>query len=151
MKLSKQQREKIYQTFGGRCAYCGDNLTKSWNADHIKPVVRIENILKNPENDTLENIFPSCKSCNTIKNSFSLEEFRTNIKNFINSLNLYNIQYKFSKRYGLVQETNKDVIFFFETFKRRVKVIEGVDIVLKEQILKKDSNNNYVWIDVNEE
>jgi hypothetical protein len=50
-----------------------------------------------------------------MKHSYSLEYFRETIKKFVNSLNLYNNQYKFAKKYGLVQETEKEVIFYFET------------------------------------
>jgi hypothetical protein len=62
---------------------------------------------------------PACASCNIQKNSYSLEQFRTNIKQFVNSLNEYSTQYKFAKRYGLVSENNIDVKFYFETFKQQ--------------------------------
>lgn len=125
--MNKKLREKIKKKYSGKCAYCGCELVKGWHVDHIKPVVRDSKwnrnkgrfiptgILKNPENENIDNYNPSCPSCNIQKNSFTLEEFRKNIQNFVNSLNNYSTQYKFAKRYNLVTETNKKVIFYFET------------------------------------
>jgi 5-methylcytosine-specific restriction endonuclease McrA len=88
----KKLRNEILMKYGGNCAYCGINLIdKKFHIDHIEPIVR--NIGKsgceNPENDNFENLNPSCPSCNIQKNSFTLEQFRSNIKSFLNSLNQY--------------------------------------------------------------
>ena len=68
-----------------------------------------------PERLHIDNQMPACASCNINKHSMSLEEFRAMITGFINSLNQYNTQYKIAKRYGLIQETIKPVVFYFET------------------------------------
>ena len=40
-KLSKkEQRQILKMKYGGRCAYCGEELGDRWHADHIKPVLR---------------------------------------------------------------------------------------------------------------
>ena len=137
MAISKKDRETVYRKFGGRCAYCGCELTKGWHVDELEPVVRGWEYLKDehgnriwdtekkdyktkptmlyPERLTLANQMPACAPCNIQKNSFPLEAFRQNIFNFVNSLNQYSTQYKFAKRYGLVQETVKPIVFYFET------------------------------------
>jgi 5-methylcytosine-specific restriction endonuclease McrA len=129
----KTDRQIIFDKFGGKCAYCGCELQKGWHVDHIQPIVRDFKYSKyksrfehtgscrNPENENLDNYNPSCASCNIQKNSFTLEQFRNNIKQFVNSLNQYSTQYKFAKRYGLITENNVDVIFYFETFKTNEK------------------------------
>jgi 5-methylcytosine-specific restriction endonuclease McrA len=113
----KKYREILFGKYGGKCAYCGETLTKGWHADHIEPIVR--NMLiggcQKPENNNLENMNPSCASCNIQKNSYTLEQFRSNIQYFVDSLNKNSTQYKFAKRYGLVVETNEKVKFYFET------------------------------------
>ena len=83
---------------------------------HLEPVVRSlkDGSFEKPENHNLDNFNPSCAPCNIQKNSYSLEEFRFNIKQFVNSLNQYSTQYKFAKKYGLVSETEIDVKFYFE-------------------------------------
>jgi 5-methylcytosine-specific restriction endonuclease McrA len=129
----KTDRQIIFDKFGGKCAYCGCELQKGWHVDHIQPIVRDFKYSKhksrfeqtgscrNPKNENLDNYNPSCASCNIQKNSFTLEQFRNNIKQFVNSLNQYSTQYKFAKRYGLITETNVDVIFYFETFNTNEK------------------------------
>ena len=131
--MKKSDRIKIFEKYGGKCAYCGGELTKSWHADHIQPIVRDSKwdrkkskfvdsgTCSNPENEILENFNPACPSCNIQKNSFTLEQFRSNIQGFLNSLNLYNTQYKFVKKYGLVTETKMEVKFYFETFSDKVQ------------------------------
>lgn len=131
--MRKSDRIKIFEKYGGKCAYCGCDLTKSWHADHIQPIVRDSKwdrkggrfvnsgTCRNPENEILQNYNPSCSSCNIQKNSFTLEQFRSNIQGFLNSLNQYSTQYKFVKRYGLVTETQNEVKFFFETFSNEIQ------------------------------
>lgn len=116
MKLSKSEREFILGKYDGKCAYCGCELQKGWHADHIEPIVRnwTNGTCEKPENHKLENFNPSCASCNIQKSSLTLEQFRSQIKQFINSLNQYSTQYKFAKKYGLVNETQIEVIFYFE-------------------------------------
>ncbi len=125
--MKKTDRELIFNKYDGKCAYCGCELTKGWHADHIEPIVRdfiynknkhrfeTNGICRNPENENLQNYNPSCPSCNIQKNSYTLEQFRENIKQFVNSLNQYSTQYKFAKKYGLVSETDIEVKFHFET------------------------------------
>ena len=116
----KEKREIVYNKFDGRCAYCGDKLKRGWHIDHLLSVVRnpITNEKEFPERDNINNLMSSCPSCNIQKNSYSLENFRSNIKKNINSLNSYSTQYKFAKRYGLVDENDIDVEFYFEKFNK---------------------------------
>jgi hypothetical protein len=44
----------------------------------------------------------------------SLEEFRSLIQGFMKHLNELNTQYKIAKRYGLVIENIKPIVFYFE-------------------------------------
>jgi hypothetical protein len=122
MKMSKK-RQAIYDKSNGHCWYCGCELVKGWHADHFIPVRRNDKYsqerfgcpeMENPEHDTEENKVPACASCNIMKSSLSVEHFRSCIAQFVESLNLYTNQYKFAKRYGLIQETSKPVVFWFE-------------------------------------
>lgn len=125
--MTKKDREIVFNKYDGKCAYCGDPLVKGWHVDHLKAIVRnqkydyIEGKWKNdgtcmkPENECMENYMPACASCNIMKSSSDLERFREVIGQFIQSLNQYSTQYKFAKRYGLIQEQQKPVVFYFET------------------------------------
>jgi len=125
----KEERQFIFNKYNGHCAYCGCELKKGWHADHLIPIKRklewgkdkynnsimvTSKECERPEFDTLENKMPSCPSCNIIKHSLDLESFRRNIEYYITSLNNNSNPYKFVKKYGLIEETNNKVIFYFE-------------------------------------
>ncbi len=139
----KQVRQAVYDMFDGHCAYCGCELNGKFHVDHHDPIVRKQKYIKphwtngipmaetdsntqyvegrwvsagceKPENECINNMMPACASCNIQKNSFTIEQFRQNIQNFVNSLNQYSTQYKFAKRYGLINETHEPVVFYFE-------------------------------------
>lgn len=127
----KESRELIFNKYGGKCAYCGEELQRGWHVDELKPVRRqytedycyekrkhIRKItrLTHPERMHIDNQMPACASCNINKHSDSLEEFRKLIQGFMKHLNEVNTQYKIAKRYGLIQETVKPVVFYFEKF-----------------------------------
>lgn len=133
--MGKIDRQKIFDKYNGKCAYCGCELQKGWHIDEIIPVRRSyeyirddegnriydtskhdfkkRQIVLNPENFNFENQNPACPSCNVNKHSMSLEEFRELIANFPRTLK-QTVQYKFALKYGLVQETDIKVEFYFE-------------------------------------
>ncbi len=127
--MTKKDREIIFNKYNGHCAYCGVILQKGWHVDELLPVRRNmkwnndrtrfvhDGTYEHPERLNIDNQMPSCPSCNINKHSMSLEEFRSLIAGFMKHLNEINTQYKIAKRYGLVQETNAKVIFYFECFK----------------------------------
>ncbi len=115
--MTKKDRQAIFDKYEGRCAYCGCALSKGWHADHIKPIRR--SVKKNwkcryPARDSPENCMPACANCNINKHQMSLEKFRNLISGFLKHLNERNTQYKIAKRYGLVQEVDKEIKFYFE-------------------------------------
>lgn len=136
--MKKTDRQTVFNKFGGRCAYCGCELTKGWHVDEIEPVIRTVRYLtdetgrniydyekheykkeihiEHPENFHMDNQYPACASCNITKHCMSLESFREVVQGFISSLNKYTTQYKVAKRYGLIEETKKSVLFYFETY-----------------------------------
>ena len=123
----KGEREFVFRKFGGRCAYCGCELQNGWHVDELLPVHRNmkysrekfkfvhDGTCEHPERLNLKNQMPSCPSCNINKHSMTLEDFRNLIGGFMKHLNEINTQYKIAKRYGLVQETHKPVVFYFES------------------------------------
>ena len=124
--MKKADRQKIFDKYGGKCAYCGEQLQDVWHVDELLPIVRNyifdkqkgryihDGTCQYPERITIENQMPACPSCNINKHSDSLEEFRRRISGLVVSLNRDSVQYKVAKRYGLIQETQKPIIFYFE-------------------------------------
>ena len=79
----------------------------------------IPNGMEHPERLNLDNQMPACASCNINKHSLSLEEFRSLIEGFMFHLNKHSTQYKIAKRYSLVKEDIKSIVFYFETVNHR--------------------------------
>lgn len=127
MSLNKKQREELKQKFGGHCAYCGCELGSKWHADHIEAVKRdlkwtdrgltTTGTMEKPHLDVIENMNPSCAPCNINKGSLPLEAFREKIKNYEQSLVKFHNIFNHAVRFGLVEFTNKPVVFFFETWR----------------------------------
>ena len=72
------KRERIYNKFGGLCAYSGTPLEDDWQIEHICPIVRnwYDGTVQFKEHDTEDNIFPVQKILNHYKHSLSLDQFR---------------------------------------------------------------------------
>lgn len=117
----KQEREYLYNKMNGRCGYCGCKLEVRWHIDHIEPLGRIigwdghVSKVTFPERDILENKIASCPKCNLFKSNFPLYIFRRKIEEAFEEVLKYSFKLKMAKKYGLVKETNKKVIFYFET------------------------------------
>lgn len=175
MKLTKVEREEIRMMFGGRCAYCGTPLTGKWHVDHLEPVerdfkwvrhpttgymvARQTGKLLRPENDTKENLMPSCIKCNLNKSSIPLERWRIMIQDFLVGLNKYGkySMYQHAKRFGLIVEVegaNDYVEFWFEKFLKGEQYIPAQQVIswhkfkdkkpeVDQDILISFSNGNY--------
>lgn len=126
MAVSKNDREIIFNKYGGKCAYCGTPLQNGWHVDELLPCRRNfkydhdkrkwvhDGTYEHPERLHIDNQMPSCPSCNINKHSGTIEEFRALVQGFIKSLNRDSTQYKIAKRYGLIKEEVKPVTFYFE-------------------------------------
>lgn len=127
MKITKQQRQALRAKFGGRCAYCGQELGHRWHADHFEPVQRRSKWDREkgrlvatgecyaPEHDNLENLMPACPACNIDKSVLSLEEWREKLQRSTDVLARNSPTYRHALRFGLVQETGRRVQFYFES------------------------------------
>jgi 5-methylcytosine-specific restriction endonuclease McrA len=115
MKLTQPQRAALRMKFGGRCAYCGCELTDKWHADHQKPVIRFGNKMVNPDMDVLENLFTACHACNLHKHCSSLEDYRRIIDDGRREF-LRSGKGKALVRMGLVAMKDEPVVFWFEKY-----------------------------------
>lgn len=118
----KDKRKLIFDKYGGKCAYCGCELTERFHIDHITPIMRgwsDEDIKKHKIKDrgdnNIGNFNPSCARCNIRKNSMNLEQFRNEIQEQVKRLKRDSNQFNLALDYGLISETNKEVKFYFET------------------------------------
>lgn len=63
----------------------------------------------------IDNLMPTCRICNKWKSAFDLEFFRQEISRQVERLNNYSSNYRMAKKYGLISENNKEIVFYFET------------------------------------
>lgn len=125
MNLKPQERESIRLMFGGKCAYCGRELPKNgWHADHVQAIYRgwprcpdTNGLLPHRGVDEIDNIFPSCAACNIFKGVYDLEIWRMEIAKQIERAREKSVNFRFAEAFGLVQETHKPVIFWFEKWR----------------------------------
>lgn len=110
--IPKKIREQVYQKCDGHCAYCGCDLAyKDMQVDHVKSVYWY-----NGTND-IDNLLPSCRMCNFYKGTCTLEEFRKQLETLHERLRKPFI-YRLALKYGLIVEIKKEVIFYFEAYKK---------------------------------
>ncbi|AOX11924.1 HNH endonuclease [Pseudomonas putida JB] len=116
MRLKKAEREQVRLKYGGRCAYCGNDLGERWHADHLAPVIRLpdDRVAEQLQNHNLANMMPACAPCNLSKSRMQLEDWRRWLAGHVNSLNQYHPIYRLAKAYGLIAETGAEVVFHFE-------------------------------------
>lgn len=137
MILSKPERERIRMMFGGRCAYCGQELIDKWHADHVEPVrrqteyvhgevtkagytkTRATGKLYSPENDNKDNLYPACVRCNILKADTNVEGFRSILTYFANSIPTISTytHVHHLMRFGKLSIDTTLVVFWFEKYR----------------------------------
>jgi 5-methylcytosine-specific restriction endonuclease McrA len=82
-------RKALFDRYGGRCAYCGKALGRSWHRDHIEPLCRFKGVrytfsgkngCANPAAHSLDNIVAACRNCNLDKSNLDLETWRGSLR-----------------------------------------------------------------------
>lgn len=115
-KMPQSQRDKIFEMFTGKCAFCGGYLVKGW---HVSSVQDLQDFIWSYISKTLATpdmlpFLPSCQSCNGVRGKLTIEGFRRKIAGDLFFIQEACIQYRTSLRFGLVEETAKEVIFYLE-------------------------------------
>jgi len=111
-KISTMERKAIWQRLGGRCGYCGAEVTlKDTQIDHIVPH-------RNGGSCDTENLIASCAPCNRRKGTSTVESFREQLENQLDVLNRDSVTYRNAVRFNLIIPNPKPVIFYFEKHER---------------------------------
>lgn len=114
------EREAVYQKTGGRCAYCGVEITRrEMQMDHVRPVKLYGEPGWATKLNDLDNILPACRSCNHYKHTLTLEKFRAQVERMPAVLERDSVTYRNAVRYGLIQPTPHKVVFYFEQIGRK--------------------------------
>ncbi len=106
--ISTAERKRVYEKFGGKCAYCGQPITyKEMQVEHMEPLAL-------GGADSMENYMPACRICNHYKHTLTVEKFREQIGLLTKRLLEGVYIYKLALRHGRITENNDPVTFFFE-------------------------------------
>jgi 5-methylcytosine-specific restriction endonuclease McrA len=105
--LNKEIRLKVYNKYGGRCAYCGREIElKDMQVDHIVPK-------RQGGTDDIANYNPSCRRCNHYKRAYRLERYRELIGKLHTKVrDMYLC--KTAEDYGIIEIKEWDGKFYFE-------------------------------------
>ena len=143
----KQIRETVFNKCDGKCAYCGTDLDKGWNIDHIRPKVY-------GGTDNLENLNPSCKDCNNYKCHSDLETFRMYAKQMLNDKLHYLFKSKTKMQVainmGVITYKEWDGVFFFERIKEHSELSIGDKILVfgeLETVIERIEGDRYYFKD----
>lgn len=108
-RLTKAERNQVFEKCQGYCAYCGCELEyKDMQVDHATP-------LRIGGEDELHNMLPACRSCNHYKATFDVEGYRKYLEGIPHRLMRDSIPFQVGIRFGLVQHVKDNVTFYFET------------------------------------
>lgn len=130
-KPTKKQRAEVWAKSNGHCWYCGNQLPeKGWHVDHVEAVIRNVRYVWNKEKQcydtiqtgkmsyevrhTIDNMVPACPPCNLYKSTYSLEEFRHLIQSSPERYRKQNSGIRAAERFGMIEFTEKPVVFWFE-------------------------------------
>lgn len=82
--------------------------------DHIKSVYKsyLDNGYVYIQDDSLENLNPSCRQCNFYKGTLNIEQFRNKIKTILYGTFQSTFQAKLAKKLGMMKVTQFDKFYF---------------------------------------
>lgn len=129
-KLTKAERQNVYDKMGGRCAYCGEEITLgAMQVDHIIPIDMYDayKTIGQDLND-MKNLLPACRNCNHYKHTLTVEKFREIVERGPEILARVSTAYCMAVRFGTVKPNPKKVVFFFE------RVAQGDGIPKNERV-----------------
>jgi CRISPR/Cas system Type II protein with McrA/HNH and RuvC-like nuclease domain len=124
-QISDRARLLVFQKYEGRCAYCGCEISyNSFQIDHIHPksgYIETENG-KPVSPNRIENLNPSCRSCNHYKHFYSVSEFKMYLKQMFETKQQYLFKsmtkFELAKKYGVIVVSKWDGLFYFERVKQ---------------------------------
>ena len=107
-RITKADRLKVFNKYGGRCAYCGREMEiKEMQVDHMIP-------LRVGGADEMWNYMPACRRCNHYKRGSSMEAFREMIEKIPQKLQRDSYIFRVGIDYGFFESNEKEVVFYFE-------------------------------------
>lgn len=125
--ISKQTRILVFNKFDKKCAYCGYDLEyRKMHVDHIIPIFRgytdldLQRYTRHTRGTNhIENLNPSCSSCNISKSTFSIENWRKELIKKIERLRKESSNFRLLEKFDCIEVKNEKITFYFELFNNR--------------------------------
>lgn len=115
--IPKATRRKVYEKYGGRCAYCSKEIEYGeMQVDHLIPLRDTES-----GTDEFENLMPACRRCNHYKRANTLEGWRKMIEEIPQKLERDSYIYRVAIDYELIEPKPHEIVFYFERSKQNGK------------------------------
>jgi len=128
----KIDRRKVLDKYDSRCAYCGYYITLSeMQVDHLLSKRNFEQHIKNEwlipdylkhltllDLNHIDNLMPSCKSCNNYKSANHIEYFRESIKSQCEKLYKNSPMVRLANRFSILTFEPKEIVFWFEKYNK---------------------------------
>ena len=116
-RFNHKTRENVYEKCNGHCAYCGVEISMSeMQVDHVIPL-KFAEVYKEHQGTNLnaiENLMPSCRSCNHYKSSLTVEKFRQALEKIPDVLQRDSATYRTAVRFGIIEPRPQKVSFYYE-------------------------------------
>ena len=128
MKISQKKKAQIWLKSNGKCWYCGKTLVPYMGIGNID-YFTVDHLIPN-KNNNIDNLVPSCRSCNSSKRNRTLEEFRIIL----------------GKKQGIIYFNEKELDFIQEVFKTEYCNDIQTSVVFNEFYKK---NKPKFWFEIN--
>lgn len=124
--IPKAMRQRVYAKYNGHCAYCGKEIKyEEMQVDHIIPVMKsyygikedaekVRQMLVDGSFHDINNLMPSCRSCNYYKSMGDIESLRQRILTQLDHTCRSSFQTKLAMQYGMIEYKPWDGKFYFE-------------------------------------
>ena len=96
------------------------DANKDMQIDHVESVYRNNDIAQTMSEKEMydeSNLLPACRQCNFYKSTFTIDQFKQRLKNVMMPNLQKDFRYRLAAKYGLIEETDKSIIFYYETLR----------------------------------
>lgn len=108
--MKPEKRKEVFAKTNGFCWYCGEDISfDNFQVDHVKPQI-------DGKDHRIENLVPSCKVCNVIKNrSTTLSHLRDCLgRRKLGNVHFSPSQIKYLAKFGIDLPKRPVFQFYFE-------------------------------------
>ena len=114
MDKRKSIRQKVYDKYNGRCAYCGKDI----NYEEMKVDRIVPDLFISIEEGLMSNLVPACGMCYSCKRYRSLAAFRTEIDKKARRA-MQGHKAELAMAYGLIEyHPERNAKFYFEKYEK---------------------------------